>query len=342
MRVSDDWGKQAAQSSRHCLLAEYVLLFLLSLGTHAPSPRVRVTLHDAPLDLGDDAVVARGKVDRRHEGDAEGDGLTLGRHEDDLLADLDVGLVAKKTRDHELGTVADGIDGRVLDDKPLVAGQERLERADDPPEVRLVARVVVDPLGVKDVVHADDVVVLAHRPRPNTPKLLHVAANAEEQAEVDAERPDVGSGLARDVEDGETASVVKLNERRRVDRPDSELTLNGRDERRPLEQGTSEGLKRPGKDLLVLERRVQPENGDILLSGGLLRLDKPRRPVDADDEAAGDLGVERARVTRLFNPKNPPEPGDNLVRRRVRRLVEVDDARLDVSREVTLERAASL
>lgn len=98
------------------------------------------TNHDASLDLGDDAVVAGGKVDGGHEGNAEGDGLSLGGHDDDLLVDLDVGLVSEETGDHELGAIADGVDGRVLDHQSLVARQERLERADDPAEVGLYDR----------------------------------------------------------------------------------------------------------------------------------------------------------------------------------------------------------
>lgn len=117
------------------------LLLLLSLGSHTPPPRVGVSLHDAPLDLGDDAVVARREVHGRHERNTERNGLSLGGHEDNLLVDLDVGLVPEQTGDHELGSVADGVDGRVLDDQPLVAGKERLERSDDSSEVRLCAEL---------------------------------------------------------------------------------------------------------------------------------------------------------------------------------------------------------
>lgn len=72
---------------------------------------------------------------------------------------------------------------------------------------------------------------------------------------------------------------------------------------------------------------MQSEDGDVLLSGTLLRLDKSGRSVDADDEASSDLGVERTGVTGLLDSKDPTEPSDDFVRRRVRRLVEVDDTR---------------
>lgn len=100
--------------------------------------KIRVkTHHNASLDLGDDTVIAGAQVDGAHESDTESNSLSLSRHDDDLLVDLNVGLVSKETRDHELCAVADGVDGRVLDDEPLVTSEERLERSDDASEVGL-------------------------------------------------------------------------------------------------------------------------------------------------------------------------------------------------------------
>jgi hypothetical protein len=45
--------------------------------------------------------------------------------------DLDALLEAQQTRKHELGTVADGVDGAVLNNNTLVARQETLEGRDD-------------------------------------------------------------------------------------------------------------------------------------------------------------------------------------------------------------------
>ena len=56
----------------------------------------------------------------------------------------------------------------------------------------------------------------------------------------------------------------------------------------------------------------------------LLRLDKASSTVNADGQAARDLGVERARVTRLLDSQDASDPCDDLVRGRVRGLVEVD------------------
>jgi hypothetical protein len=85
-------------------------------------------------------VIASRQLNGSHLRNTDRDGLSLGGHDDDLLVELDVGFVTEETGDHELGTVADGVDGRVLDDDALVAGEEGLERADDAAEVGLYGR----------------------------------------------------------------------------------------------------------------------------------------------------------------------------------------------------------
>jgi len=85
---------------------------------------VEVTVHDASLDLGDNTMIAGREVDSRHHGNTDSDGFALGGHEDNLLIDLDVSLISQKTGNHELGTVADGVDSAVLDDDTLVADEQ--------------------------------------------------------------------------------------------------------------------------------------------------------------------------------------------------------------------------
>ncbi len=188
--------------------------------------------------------------------------------------------------------------------------------------------------------HGDDTVGLAEGTTPDTAELLHVSADAEEETEVNAERSDVGAGLAADPEDGEVAVVVELEELALVDGADAELALDGRDQRRALEQGAGERLDDARQLLGVGELVVQAQHGHVLLSGALLALDQPRGTVDADDQAAGHLGVERARVARLLDAQDPADPRDDLVRRRVRRLVQVDHPGRHVRLEVALQRRA--
>lgn len=119
---------------------------------------------------------------------------------------------------------------------------------------------------------------------------------------MDAEGSDVGTGLAGDPEDTEVAVVIELDDLGLVDGTDTELTLDGRDQGRALEQSTGQGLEGAGElDLATRQLVVQANDADVLLSGALLALDEPRRAVDADDQASRDLGVEGTAVAGLLN-----------------------------------------
>jgi len=78
-----------------------------------------------------------------------------------------------------------------------------------------------------------------------------VCADSEKKTEVDTEGTDVGTGLARDPEDTELALVVELVKLALVDGSDTQLSLDGRDERRTLEESTSQGLKSTRELLLA-------------------------------------------------------------------------------------------
>ena len=151
-------------------------------------------------------------------------------------------------------------------------------------------------------------------------------ANTTQTTQVHAQRPDVCSRLAADPEYTEVAVVVKLDELALVDGSDSELTLDGRDERRTLEESTGEGLEGAGKlGLAAGQLVVEADDGNILLTSTLLGLDETGGTVDADDEAAGNLGVEGTAVAGLLDAEDAAEPRDDLMRRGVGGLVEVDD-----------------
>jgi hypothetical protein len=69
-----------------------------------------------------------------------------------------------------------------------------------------------------------------------------------------------------------------------------------------LEQGTGKGLEGARKLCLAAGQLVVHTNdADILLSSSLLRLDETGRAIDADDEAASDLGVKGTAVTSLLD-----------------------------------------
>ena len=58
---------------------------------------------------------------------------------------------------------------------------------------------------------------------------------------------------------------------------------------------------------------MQPVDADVLLAGALLRLDQPRRPLHAHDEATSHLRVERARVAGLVDAQDALDPVDRAL-----------------------------
>jgi hypothetical protein len=128
-----------------------------------------------------------------------------------------------------------------------------------------------------------------------------VATDTKEETKVDAKSTDISTSLAADPEDTEVAVIVKLNQLALVDRSDTELTLDGRNKRGALEQSTGESLESAGKLSLAAGQLVmETDDGNIFLSGSLLGLDEAGGAVDADNQAASDLGIEGTTVTSLF------------------------------------------
>jgi hypothetical protein len=170
-----------------------------------------------------------------------------------------------------------------------------------------------------------------------------VTANTEEETQVDAEGSNVGTSLAADPEDTEVTIIVELDELALVDGSDTELTLDGRNQRGTLEERTGEGFESASElSLAARQLVVEADDGNVLLSSTLLRLDETSGAVNADNQASSDLGIEGTAVASLFASKNALDPGDDLVTGRVRGLVEINDTRADVGLEVALERRAAI
>ena len=142
---------------------------------------------------------------------------------------------------------------------------------------------------------------LVHRTTANTTKLLHMRTHTQQQAHMHTERPDIRASLAADPEDTQVALIVELDDLALVDAADAQLALDGGNEGRALEQSAGEGLESASElGLAALDLVVQADDADVLLSGTLLGLDEASGAVDADDEAAGDLGIEGTAVAGLF------------------------------------------
>jgi hypothetical protein len=123
---------------------------------------------------------------------------------------LDTLFESKKAGNHELGTVADGVDGAILDNDALVARQQTLQRRDDVTQIGLVAVVVVQPLRIENVVQSNEVLGLVHGSTPHTAQLLHVCAHTKQKTKMDAQGTDIGSGLAANPEDTQLPLIVEL------------------------------------------------------------------------------------------------------------------------------------
>jgi len=85
-----------------------------------------------------------------------------------------------------------------------------------------------------------------------------------------------------------------------VNGTDTELAFDSRDQGRPLEQRTGEGLQGAAElGLATGDLVVQADDTDILFTSTLLGLDQAGGTVNADDETASDLGVKSTAVTSL-------------------------------------------
>lgn len=118
--------------------------------------------------------------------------------------------ISKQTWNHQLGTVADGIDSTVLDHDSLVCGEKGLKRGDHSSQIRLITGVVLHPLRIQHVMESDHVSLLIHSTTSNTTQLLHVSSNTKQQSKMDAEGTDVGTSLAADPEHAEVSVIIEL------------------------------------------------------------------------------------------------------------------------------------
>lgn len=95
---------------------------------------------------------------------------------------------------------------------------------------------------------------------------------------------DVCSCLAADPEDTEMSIIVEFVKLTLVYRPDTELTLDSRDQWRSLEKCTGQRLK--GSSELSLTTRdlvVEADHADVFLSSTLLRFNQTSGTVDTNN-----------------------------------------------------------
>src|SRR5436190_12330685 len=125
----------------------------------------------------------------------------------------------------------------------------------------------------------------------------------------------VCSGLAAHPKHGQFPVGIEFDQFAVVDGPDTELSLDGRDEWRTLENGGGQCLQSSSKLRFPAWHFVMESNhGDIFLTSSLLAFDQPGCAVNANDQTAGDFWVERARVTGFVDTEDSLDPSNDLVR----------------------------
>lgn len=169
--------------------------------------------------------------------------------------------------------------------------QENLEGHDNAAEVSLVIELLIVPLGILDVVHSDHGLILLEGARAGTSQLLHVSTASKDVADVNTHGTHVSAGLAGNPEDTHIALLVVVKHLGLVDGADTELLLDGGDQGRSLEDGASQGHQGLLDLLDLVNVLVELEDGDVLLTSGLLSLNQAGSIVNAGNQATGDLGI---------------------------------------------------
>ena len=100
----------------------------------------------------------------------------------------------------------------------------------------------------------------------DTSQLLHVSAAAEKISDMDAKGTNVSASLAANPENTHITVFVVFNELGLIDGSNPEFFLDGGNERRSLEAGTFERVKRLLELLDLVERLVKLDNSNILLT----------------------------------------------------------------------------
>jgi hypothetical protein len=118
-----------------------------------------------------------------------------------------------------------------------------------------------------------------------------VSTAAENISDVDTEGTDVGTSFARDPEDAHVTLLVVVEELGLVDGTDTELLLDGGDQRRSLENGTGESQESLFDLLDLLNMLMKLDNSNVLFTSRLLSLNESGGIVNTGNEATCDLGI---------------------------------------------------
>jgi hypothetical protein len=103
------------------------------------------------------------------------------------------------------------------------------------------------------------------------------------------------------------------------------LTLDGRDKRRSLIDGTSKLLKCLLNSLFILNGTMKAENADVFLTSSLLGLDKTSSTINTNEKITSNLGIEGTTVTSLLDTENATNPGDDFMTTGIGGLIKIEN-----------------
>ncbi|EOA24056.1 hypothetical protein CARUB_v10017275mg [Capsella rubella] len=317
------------------------LLLHRSPRSQSPFPRVCVSVHHHPFDLSHHTVITSSHHRCCHLSNSNSNSLSLGGHKNNFSTHINVILESQQPRNHQLSTITDSIHSGILDNESLVTRQYHLKRHNHPPEIRLIPGIVIDILGIHHIMHCNHVIILTQNTRADPSKLLHMPTNTKKQTQVNTHGPNVSTRLTRHPENNQMPISIILKQLAFVDCPDPKLSFNSRDQRRPLEHSSSERFKSSSHFSNIRDSRVKPSYTDVLFTRTLLRFHKPCGSVNTDNEISGDFRVKSSTVTSFLNTEDTLNPSNNLVRRRIRGFIEIDDTVPDIFLKRTFERGVT-
>jgi hypothetical protein len=131
---------------------------------------------------------------------------------------------------------------------------------------------------------------------------------------MDTQGTHVSTSFTADPEDSQVSIIIELEELALVNSTDTKLTLDSRNKRRSLEQGTGESLHSLSELLLIVKGIVKAKDANVFFTSSLLGFDQTGGTVDTDNQTSSDLGIKGTGVTSLLNAKDAANPSDDFVR----------------------------
>mmetsp|Transcript_15791 Transcript_15791/g.23555 ORF Transcript_15791/g.23555 Transcript_15791/m.23555 type:complete len:222 (+) Transcript_15791:422-1087(+) len=211
----------------HCLLP-------LRHGSKSPSPRVRISLHNHSLNLGNNPMITSRHNRCCHLRNCNSNCLSLGSHEHHLRAHINIIRKPQKTRNHQLGPITNGIDSRILHHNPLVIRQQDLKRHNNPSQVLLILCRIIHMLCIQDIMHGTHIIILAQNTRSDPPQLLHMSPGPNQETKVHAKSTNIRSCFTVHPKNTKITLLVKFNQFRFINGTNTKLTLDRRDQGRSL------------------------------------------------------------------------------------------------------------